>query len=79
MRGKQIINGKFREEEQGWYSRGVTGGYGVGLWKTIRNEWEGVRSKSRFIVGNRKKVKFWKDLWCKDQILKEVFLDFFFW
>ena len=58
MRGKQIINGKFREEERGWYSRGVRGGYGVGLWKTIRNEWKGVRSKSRFIVGNGKRVKF---------------------
>ncbi|RVW93472.1 Molybdenum cofactor sulfurase [Vitis vinifera] len=37
---KQIIIGKFGEEEGGWRSTGVRGGYGVGVWKTIRNEQE---------------------------------------
>ena len=45
----------------------------MGVWKTIRSEWEGIRCRSRFIVGNERRVKFWKDLWCEDQKLKEVF------
>ena len=59
---KQIIIGKFGEEEGGCHSRGVRGGYGVGVWKAIRNEWEGIRSGSR----NGRRVKFWKDLCCED-------------
>ncbi|RVX19594.1 hypothetical protein CK203_005130 [Vitis vinifera] len=31
--------GKFGEEQGGWCSKEVRGGYGVGLWKTIRREW----------------------------------------
>ena len=64
---------KFGLEEGGWCSRVAKGGYGVGVWKSIRKEWEGIRCRSRFIVGNERKVKFWKDLWCKDQTLKEAF------
>ena len=70
---KQSIIGKFGEEEGGWRSTGVRGGYGVGVWKTIRNEQEGIRSGSR----NGRRVKFGKDLCCEDQTLKEVFLNIF--
>ena len=30
-----------------------------------------------FIVGNGRKVKFWKDLWCEDQALKDAFPNLF--
>ena len=49
----------------------------MGVWKAIRREWEGIRGRSRFLVGNEKKVKFWKDLWCEDQMLKEAFPNLF--
>ena len=68
-----VIINKFGLDEGGWCSRVARGGYGMGLWKAIRKEWEGIRCRSRFIVGNGRKVKFWKDLWCKDQTLKEAF------
>ena len=42
----------------------------MGVWKTIRKDWESIRSRSHFIVKNGRKVKFWKDLWCEDQTLK---------
>ena len=42
--------------------RGVRGGYGVGVWKAIRNEWKGIRCRSHFIVGNGRRVKFRKEL-----------------
>ena len=32
---------------------------------------------SHFIVGNERRVKFWKDLWCEDQTLKEAFPNLF--
>ncbi|RVX00548.1 hypothetical protein CK203_037030 [Vitis vinifera] len=38
---KQVIIDKFGVDEGGWCSRGVRGGYGVGVWKAIRKEWEG--------------------------------------
>ena len=34
---KLVIVGKYREEEGGWRSRVLREGYGVGLWKAIRN------------------------------------------
>ncbi|RVX22011.1 hypothetical protein CK203_001104 [Vitis vinifera] len=55
----------------------VRGAYGVGVWKTIRKDWESIHSKSHFIVKNGRKVKFWKDLWCEDQTLKDVFPNLF--
>ena len=70
---KQVIINKFGLEEGRWCSRVARGGYGVGVWKAIRKEWEGIHCRSRFIVGNERKVKFWKDLWYKDQTLKEAF------
>ncbi|RVW76760.1 hypothetical protein CK203_050518 [Vitis vinifera] len=35
----QVIRGKYGEEQGGWCSKEVKGGYGVGLWKAIRREW----------------------------------------
>ena len=49
----------------------------MGVWKAIRNGREGIRRRSHFLVGNGKRVKFWKDLWCEDQSLKEAFLNLF--
>lgn len=39
-------------------------GYGVGLWKTIRKEWDGCKSRTCFVEGNGRSVKFQKDVWC---------------
>ena len=75
---KQIIIRKFEEEEGvGLRLRGVRDGYGVGVWKAIKDEWEGIKSKSYFSIRNRKKFKFWKDLWCEDLTLEEAFPNIF--
>ena len=63
---KQVIIDKFGVEERGWCSREARGAYGVGVWKAIRKDWESIRFRSRFVVGNGRKVKFWKDLWGED-------------
>jgi hypothetical protein len=34
-------------------------------------------SHVRYVVGNGFKIRFWHDIWCGDQTLKEAFLDMF--
>ena len=55
----------------------VRGGYGVGLWKTIRKLWDAVSSKLSFSVGNGKRIKFWKDKWCMVEPLNVSFPSLF--
>ncbi|KAL6330269.1 hypothetical protein AAG906_040193 [Vitis piasezkii] len=58
-----------RELEGDWCSKEVRGSYGVGLWKAIRLLWEFVSSRTLFVVGNGRRVKFWRDRWCGDEPL----------
>jgi hypothetical protein len=51
------------------------GPFELGVWK-----YEGVGSFSSFViyeVGDASKIKFWHDLWCRDQSLKAPFWDLF--
>ena len=52
-------------------------GYGVGLWKVIRKLWEVVNCRISFFVGNRRRVKFWKDKWCDNEPLSVSFPSLF--
>ena len=47
--------------------------YGAGLWKAIRNLWELVSCRISFIVGNGRRIKFWKDKWCGDELVCVLF------
>ena len=47
----------------------MRGSYGVGLWKAIRLLWELVSFRTLFVVGNGRRVKFWRDRWCGDEPL----------
>ena len=64
-----MIKRKYGEEQRGWCSKEVKGGYGVGLWKSLRKDWDVVRSRLFFVVGNGQRVKFWKDFWCGNEPL----------
>ncbi|KAL6329280.1 hypothetical protein AAG906_015483 [Vitis piasezkii] len=72
-----IILGKYGVEDGGWCSRGVREGYGVGVWEAIINEWEELRCRVHFMVGNGRRIKFWKDFWCEKLTLKEAFPNLF--
>ena len=74
---KQVIIDKFGVEEGGWCSREAREAHGVGVWKAIRKDWKSICFRSCFLVGNGRKVKFWKDLWCEDQTLKDTFHNLF--
>ncbi|RVW78924.1 putative ribonuclease H protein [Vitis vinifera] len=60
---RHVISRKFGEEEGGWSSRDVRESYRVGFWKEIRKEGALMQNKVSFLVGNGRRVKFWKDIW----------------
>ena len=65
----QVIRGKYGEDRGGWCSREVRGAHGVWLWKGIRMNWELVGARILFLVGNGRRVRFWRDKWCRDSPL----------
>ena len=65
----QVIRGKYGEERGGWCSREVREAHGVGLWKGIRMDWDFVGSRILFLVGNGRRVRFWRDRWYGDSPL----------
>ncbi|RVW69946.1 Transposon TX1 uncharacterized 149 kDa protein [Vitis vinifera] len=62
------------EEEGGWISCEVREGYGVGLWKEIRKEGILLFKNASFTVGDGRRVKFWKDIWCGTLLFVRLFL-----
>ena len=65
----QVIRGKYGEDRGGWCSREVREAHGMGLWKGIRMDWKLVSDRLVFIVGNGRRVSFWRDRWCGDSPL----------
>ena len=51
--------------------------HGVGLWKGIRLGWDLVGARTSFSVGNGRRVRFWRDRWCGDDLLCESFPSLF--
>ena len=41
----------------------------MGLWRSLRKDWDVVRSRLFFVVENGQRVKFWKDFWCGNEPL----------
>ena len=74
---KLIISRKYGEEGGGWISREVREGYGVGFWKEIRKEGVLMFKNVSFTVGDGRRVKFWKDIWCGNIPLCEAFPSLF--
>ena len=57
-------------EEGGWCSLEAREGYGVGLWKAIRKGWDAFKSKISYDLGNGRRIRFWKHIWCGDTPLR---------
>ncbi|RVW32661.1 Transposon TX1 uncharacterized 149 kDa protein [Vitis vinifera] len=74
---KLIISKKYGEEGGGWISCEVREGYGVGLWKEISKEGALMFKNVSFTVGDGRRVKFWKDIWCGNIPLCEAFPSLF--
>ena len=74
---KLIMSRKFGEEEGGWSSRGVREGYGVGIWKEISKEGSLLLNNVSTSVGDGKRVRFWNDIWYRNNSLCEAFPSLF--
>ena len=74
---KLIISREFGEESGGWNSREVRERYGVGFWKEIRKEGSLLLKNVSFAMGDGRRVRFWKDIWCGNIPLCEAFPSLF--
>ena len=67
------ISTKFGEEDGGWNTSDIRGGYDTSLWKDIRKEWLTFSQDSISSLGNGRRLRFWKDPWCGEIALCNVF------
>ena len=74
---KLIISTKYGVERGGWSTRGAREAHGVGLWKEISKEGLLLLNNVSFSVGDGKRVRFWKDIWCGNTPLCEAFPSLF--
>ncbi|KAL6329297.1 hypothetical protein AAG906_015506 [Vitis piasezkii] len=74
---KLIISTKYGVERGGWSTCGAREGHGVGLWKEISKEGLLLLNNVSFSVGDGKRVRFWKDIWCGNTPLCEAFPSLF--
>ena len=56
-----------------WITKQVRSPYGVGLWRTIRNQWPKMWGNSRIIIGNGRRTSFWNDVWVGQYPLKQLY------
>ena len=70
---KLVISRKFGVERGGWSTREVREVYEVGLWKEIRKEGSLMFKKIAFLLGDGRRVRFWKDNWCRNKTLCDFF------
>ena len=73
----EVIRRKYGEEEVQWVSCNPKEGFGVGLWKNLRQWGYLVSNGFSYVVGDGKRMKFWKDRWCGDLPLDVAFSSLF--
>ena len=66
---KKIIKVKCGKEGEGWHPCEVSGGYGIDVWKVIRNGWDLFFRRTSLEVGNGRRVKFQTDKLCGEEPL----------
>ena len=74
---RSIIGTKFGEDEGDWCTRDPKGPYGTGLWKEMIKDKEILLPRVGFIIGNGRRVHFWKDAWCREVALCTLFPSLF--
>jgi hypothetical protein len=70
---RKLVVAKYNIMRGGWCSKEVGGPHGLGLWKNIRKGWDTFKHYVRFEVGSGSRVLFWKDVWCGERPLMNVF------
>ena len=57
----------------GWTTDDIRGGFGTGLWKDIRKNWSTLSQNAIFSLGDSRRLRFWKDIWCGEVALSTTF------
>jgi hypothetical protein len=70
---RSVLVAKYGVDWGGWRSGVISGPHGVGLWKYICLGWQVFWSHCRFDPGEGSRIRFWEDIWCGDQALKDAF------
>ena len=60
-------------DKGGLFTKNGKGAFGVGLWKDISKEAVVLKQFNNLVVGNGKRFRFWKDIWCGTKPLSETF------
>ena len=68
-----MIVGKYGEEKGGCCSNASREGYGMGLWKAIKNGWMEFSNMVAFKVRDGRRVWFLKNRWCGEDSLEKAF------
>ena len=68
-----MVSTKFGEEDGGWNTSGIRGGYDTGLWKDIRKEWLTFSQNTASSLGNGRRLGFSNDSWCGKTMLCNAF------
>ena len=45
----------------------------MGFWQEIRKEGSLLLKNASFVVGDDRRVRFWKDIWCGNSPIREAF------
>ena len=72
-----LVKGYCREVHWRWSSNEGRDGHGVCLRKAIRKAWDVVKRRYCFIMGNGRRVKFWKDRRYRESTLSASFPSLF--
>ena len=60
---RKVICCKFGESIGGWHTRDIKGSYGTSLWKEISKEWLFLSQNAVFVLGDGRRINFWRDAW----------------
>ena len=74
---RKAICFKFGESIGGWHTRVIRGSYGISLWKEISKEWPFFFQNAVFVLGDVRRIKFWRDVWCGVEALCNRFPNLF--
>jgi hypothetical protein len=70
---RKVVEAKYGSERGGWCSKVGVGSHGRGLWKFISKEWHYFSNFIKLIPGDGSKISFWREAWCGNSPLSEVF------
>ena len=74
---RRAISCKFGESIGGWHTSDIRGSYGTSLWKEISKEWLFFSQSAVFVLGDERRIKFWRDVWCGEVALSNSFPNLF--